>query len=62
MKKILLETLKITSEKVHIKQRFFKDSTFSQVLLKNFAETLQNAYGEKYNFQWHLPKTYGYFL
>ena len=40
----------------------FKDSTFSQVLLKDFAETFQKAYWEKYTFQWHLPEIYGYFL
>ena len=39
MKKILLETLKITCEEVQVQQRIFKDITFSQVLLKNFAET-----------------------
>ena len=44
MKKTLLETLKITCEEV------FKDSTFSQVLLKDLAETFRNAYWEKYTF------------
>ena len=36
----------------------FNDSAFSQVLLKDFVETFQNAYWEKYTFQWHLPDTY----
>ena len=41
MKKILLETLNIASEEVHAWQKFFKDSTISQVLLKSFVETFQ---------------------
>ena len=40
----------------------FKDSAFSQVLLKYFAETFQNAYWDKYTFQWHSSEIYGYFL
>ena len=34
----------------------FKVSTFSQALIKDFDETFQNAYWEKYTFQWHLPE------
>ena len=40
----------------------FKDSAFSQELLKYFAETFQNAYWDKYTFQWHSSEIYGYFL
>ena len=36
MKKILLETFKITCEVVHV-ENFFKGLTFSLVLLKDFA-------------------------
>ena len=43
-----------------MQQKIFKDSAFSQVLLKDFAQTLQNAYWEKYTFQWHLAEIYGY--
>ena len=32
-----------------------------QLLLKDFAEISQNAYREKYTFQWHLSEIYGYF-
>ena len=39
----------------------FKDSTFSQVLLQDFAETFSNAYWEKYAFRWHLSEIYDYF-
>ena len=60
-KKILLEILKIACEEVYVQQKIFKDSTFSQLLLKDFAETFQNAYWEKYIFQWHLPEIDGYF-
>ena len=45
-KKILLEILKIACEEVYVQQKIFKDSTFSQLLLKDFAETFQNAYWE----------------
>ena len=31
-------------KKVHVQERFFEDSNFSKVLLKDFAETFQNAY------------------
>ena len=44
VRKILLENLKATCEEVHLQQSFFKVLTFSQVLLKDFAEIFQNSY------------------
>ena len=41
--------------------KIVKDSTFSQVLLRDFAETFQNGYWEKCTCQWHSPEIYGYF-
>ena len=46
--------------KKFVYSKAFKDSAFSQVLLKNFAEIFQNSYWEKYTFHWHLPEIYGY--
>ena len=46
----ILKILKIICEKAHVQEKFFKDSNFSKVLLKDFAETFQNAYREKYTF------------
>ena len=43
-KKIQPEILKITCEESYVQERIFKDSTFSQVLLKDFTETFQNTY------------------
>ena len=53
-----METLKITCKEVHVQERIFKDSTFWQVLLKDFVETFQNAYWEKYTFLWYFPEIY----
>ena len=36
-------------------------SKILQLRLQNFAQTFQNAYWDKYTFQWHLPEIYGYF-
>ena len=53
--------LKIICGEVHVQERFCKDSDFLKVLLKYFVKTFQNAYWEKYIFQWHLRDVYGYF-
>ena len=44
VRKKILAILKISSQDVYMQQRIFKNSTFLQVLLKDFAETFQNAY------------------
>ena len=44
-----------------MQQRIFKDSTFPQVPLKDFANIVQKAYLEKYTFQWHLPEFADFF-
>ena len=49
-RKILLKTLKDTCEKLYVYKRIFKDSTFSQELLKYFAETFQNTFERSTHF------------
>ena len=56
VKKILLETFKTPWMKFKRSKVFLKELIFSQMLLKDFVEIFQNAYREKYTFQWHLPE------
>ena len=45
----------------NIREKLFKDSTFSPILIKDFTEIFQNSDWEKYTFQCHLLEGYGYF-
>ena len=62
MKKILLETLKITCDEVLVYSKgFLKIYFFPQVLSKHFAKIPERLL-EKCFFQWHFSEIYRYFL